>query len=914
MRWIHAARTRLRLVLARGAAEARLREEFRFHIEMETERLVREDGLSAEEARRRAHVAFGGLDRYGEELREGRGGGCVSGLSLDLRLGARMLVKYPGLAIVGGFGLAVAIATGSVAFGMIQEMTDPALPIAEGDRVVMLRNMDARTRNPNGATHLHDLEAWRTSLTSVEELGAFRTVFRNLLRSENEAELVRVAEMTASGFTLVRVPPLLGRPLVASDERAGAADVVVLGEEVWRSRFDGDPGIIGRTIRLGTLQPTVVGVMPAAFRFPVNHQFWAPLRLNPADYERGRAPGVEVFGRIAEGSSRDRAAMELEAIRRHLASSDPELYAQIRPQVLPYTWPFFDISSPGVAWLFHLIQLLVTLLLVVVGVNVAVLTYARTAARLGELTVRSALGASRRRIVLQLFAEALVLSGVAAAVGLGLAWIALRCLAVMLNRELGAELPFWLDPGLSPELALYVAGLAVLGGAIVGVAPAVKATGVRIQSGLRNLAVGATRMDLGRTWTLLIVAQVAIAVAVLPAAIRNALETAHHGLAEPGYAAREFVQARISIEQGEMPSTGKAASYERELERRFAEVTTRLVARLEAEPSVVGVTFTRRMPGANERWLRVAVGAPASAADRAGASPHRGGSDDAPSVHLVAFNGVAPDFFDVFDVPVLAGRGFEAGDASEASTALIVNRAFVETVLEGGEALGRVVRYTPAPGEAGFGLEADRQFEVVGVVADFPSPTRPDDRQPKIYRPLAAGQAQPTVLLVHVRGADAASFVRRLGALATETDVRLQVNEPSTMYDVSREWRNLNRMIAIAVVVGTLSVILLSAAGIYAMTSFTVARRRREAGIRAALGAPPGELLRAMFARVAMQLGAGVLVGLILAALLDFGIEGDYAGLLPLVAALMVTVGFLSALAPARRGLSIQPTEALRED
>src|ERR687891_1331577 len=176
MKWIDAARVRLRLLFGGRAAEARMDEEFRFHIDMETERFVREDDLSPAEARRRALVAFGGTDRYGEELREGRGLSWVSGLSLDLRLGLRMLVKYPGLTIVGGFGMAVAMAIAGVSFGMLYAVLDPTLPVPEGDRVVMVQHIDARNGNSSGRVRLHDLETWREQLTSVEDLGAFREV------------------------------------------------------------------------------------------------------------------------------------------------------------------------------------------------------------------------------------------------------------------------------------------------------------------------------------------------------------------------------------------------------------------------------------------------------------------------------------------------------------------------------------------------------------------------------------------------------------------------------------------------------------------------------------------------------------------------------------------------------------------
>jgi len=925
MKWIDAARVRLRLLFARRAAEARMEEEFRFHVDMETERLVREEKLAPAEARRRALVAFGGTDRYGEALRDGRGLGWLNGLSLDLRLGLRMLVKYPGLTIVGGFGMAVAIAIAGVSFGMIQAITDRSLPVPEGDRVVVLQNIDARDGSTRRDTHLHDLETWRGQLTSVEALGAYRELNRNLIAGDG-ATLIRVAEMSASGFTLVRARPLIGRLLQDADERPDAPHVVVIGEDEWRQRFAADPGIIGRTLRLGTTDHMVVGVAPSRVRFPVNHEYWIPLRLDPARIERGTAPSLDVFGRLAAGASMARAGGEAENIRSRLATSHPDIYEHIRAQVVPYTHAHFDVDAPLVAWGLRLVQALITLLLVVVGVNVAVLMYARTASRLGEITVRTALGASRRRVVLQLFAEGLVLSSTAAAVGLVTASFALNRIADLLRREMGGSLPFWLEPGLSPALAAYAAGLAVLAAVIVGVVPALRATGSRIQAGLKNLGTGAAGMQLGRTWQLLIIAQVAIAVAILPLAVQNAIATARYGLADPGFDAEQYLQAWLTLDRPEVPPAARTAAYEHEITQLYAHATAQLVERLEAEPAVARVTVAQDLP-TGDRLIRI------------------DGSRGLGS--RVAYNRVATSFFNTFDVPLLSGRHFDAGDASDASAAVIVNRTFVESVLGGASALGRRVRYTAPAHEWDAYLKTDREFEIVGVVADFPKPTLADDEQevatapmtgrvlnstimpgccrshrlPRIYRALAPGQdypsalaRYPTALLVRMRGTDATGFVRRLRAVAMETNAALLVEEPIAMDEAGGKLKSLMRMVALGVLIVTLSVVLLSAAGIHAMMSFTISRRRREIGIRAALGAPPAQLLRAVFSRAVKELTAGVAIGLALAAALDFQLESGYAALLAPVAAAMLAVGMLAAIGPARRGLRIHPTEALRED
>ena len=277
MSWLEGTRARARLLFARRAAESRMEEEIRLHIDLETERLVRDAGLDPKEARRRAFVAFGGVENHKEALRSDRGLAWLSGASLDLKLALRMFVKYPGLTFVGVIGLAVAVAVGAVSFGIINTVVDGRLPLDEGDRVISIRNVQDGDERPGRPTHLHDLVTWREELRAVDALGAYRTVDRNLITRDGRPEPVRIAEMTASGFRIARVAPLMGRYFNDDDERPGAAPVVVIGYTLWQSRFAGRADIVGRPLQLGATAHTVIGVMPEGFAFPVNNRVWTPL-------------------------------------------------------------------------------------------------------------------------------------------------------------------------------------------------------------------------------------------------------------------------------------------------------------------------------------------------------------------------------------------------------------------------------------------------------------------------------------------------------------------------------------------------------------------------------------------------------------------------------------------------------------
>jgi hypothetical protein len=216
----------------------------------------------------------------------------------------------------------------------------------------------------------------------------------------------------------------MGRYFNDDDERPGAAPVVVIGYTLWQSRFAGRADIVGRALQLGATAHTVIGVMPEGFAFPINNRVWTPLRLDPSRFERGKAPAIEVFGRLAPNATLDDAQTQLATIGRRLAAAYPKTHERMRPRVLPYTRSFPGQSRVRLA--FHLAEFLITMILVVIGTNVAILVYARTATRMGEIAVRTALGASRGRIVAQLFAEALVLSAAAATLGVVAARVAFQ--------------------------------------------------------------------------------------------------------------------------------------------------------------------------------------------------------------------------------------------------------------------------------------------------------------------------------------------------------------------------------------------------------------------------------------------------------------------------------------------------------
>jgi hypothetical protein len=254
----------------------------------------------------------------------------IAGSWLDVKLGLRMLFKFKGLSLAGGLALAIAIGLGAAWYDVVSDQLHPRLPLPEGDRIVEVEMLNVATRQGERRV-LHDLLNWRRDVRSVEELGAYRTLERNLILGDARPEEVVVAEITASAFRLVRVPPLLGRPLLDADEQPGAPPVAVLGYRVWQRRFGGRADAIGQTIQLGRSSPTVVGVMPEGFAFPVSHKLWVPLQLRPSGYAPLEGVAVQVFGRLAPGATRVQAHAEIAALTARAAASSPQTHQHLRP-------------------------------------------------------------------------------------------------------------------------------------------------------------------------------------------------------------------------------------------------------------------------------------------------------------------------------------------------------------------------------------------------------------------------------------------------------------------------------------------------------------------------------------------------------------------------------------------------------
>jgi putative ABC transport system permease protein len=869
---------RLRGFVRPAAAADDFDQELTAHLTMAEEEKVRR-GMSPAEARREARLELGGVTQLREAARAARGLPWLDTFWLDAKLGGRMLRKSWGLTLVGGLAMAITIGLGASIFTIWDTFAGTRLPLDEGERVVAIQPVDEASQRVHRDTSLADFRRWRETLRSVEQVSAMRPSDHEVLTRDGALEPVRAAEMSASAFRLARVQPLLGRPLIDADERVDAEPVAVIGYGLWEAAFSSDPSVIGQRLQIGDRPHTIVGVMPRGFRFPVNQRLWMPLRIDQAGEARSGSD-VFVFARLAPGATLEGAHAEAAAIGMLPRDGVARGTAQLKPRVVPYAAGVFPTARAS-SWVGGLVILVGALLLIPSCANIAILVYARTITRREEFAARTALGASRGRIVMQVFVELLVLAAGAGIAGFLLAreysgWLSSLFIPMMGNA------PFWMDFSPSLGTVFCVAGLSVLAAAIAGGVPAFHATGGWRRSGLSVSGTRGTRARLGKTWMGLLATQVALSLAILPSAAEMLWGVFRPAIVGPGLPVEEYLTGSLALE-------GDTS--------RFGILRREAVRQLASEPGVSGVTASSTVL-LEEPFADIEMEGRDVLNDQA------------------RFNSVDEAFFDVFGARFLAGRKFDGRDfaaafanasAAKPGSPVIVNQSFVREVVGGANVLGLRVRYRATPA-----LPNREWHEVVGVVEDFPG----ENDGPKIFHPLATSVHPASVTIRAASGLGPAAAGLR--AVAAGLDSRLRVARLRTLEEIYQERQSLEHTFGFALGAVVVIVLLFSMAGMYTLMAFIVAQRWREIGVRSALGARPRRLLAGIFGRAAVPLMigavAGCAAGIRLESWLPIAEAGGriIPGILPMSAALIVAIGLLAVAGPARRAIRIDPTEALR--
>lgn len=796
--------------------------------------------------------------------------------SSELRLAARLVGRTPLMSLASVAALAVAIGLATTGFTVVAAVLDRELPLPAGDRLVDVTFRDASTGEdrpaPPPATRLGG-----DAVPGLDHVGLARTAQRNVRHPTGEVELVSEIFITPGSLERLGVPPIVGRGLSAQDALPGAEPVVLLGEAWWAARFNRDPSVVGRILDLGTRSARVVGVLPQEAVYPGPADLWSPLDATPEAAGAARA-GTRLFGTLAPGATPALVAASLGA----LADGwwDAGLVAR------PVTVSVQRTEDPGPATLPGVVVLSVLIaLLVLVAGNVANLIMARTAARRGELAVRTALGAGRGRLVAQISIEVLLMALAAAGVGL---WASQRVLAMLAASE-AEDLPPWIDLGLDAGVVAFVMGVTLLATLVAGVVPALRATRSQLGGLLRSGGGGPGASSFGRLEDTMIVGQVALSIGILGAAL----------LVHQGWST-EFLDARLGVPSDRILVARMSA------DAPLSGATLRgLEARLTQLPGVVAAGVGDHTPGVDAPLRQVVL------------EDEAGGPGTALRVPRAR---VGPGYFQALGTGPLTGRTFVADDfAADALPVALVNRSFVDRYLGGGNAVGRHIAIPDArPPDAAPAL-ATPSHRIVGVVPDLGLTATDPERAAGVYLPLTTAWSFRAVVQTATQPEGLDEAVR--GA-AFAVDPGIGVNSTIVL---STSLSALRRVFVVAgwgftgfggLVLG------LSLLATYALLAFEVTRRTREIGVRVALGARPARILTALLSRVAGYVAVGALVGTGLGYLLVEVARATFVHRFPPtspwtflgLAGLALLVGFAAAWIPARRALSVHPVEALRAD
>lgn len=804
--------------------------------------------------------------------------------SSEIKLGLRLMRRQPILSLTAILTLAVGIGLATVGFAVVDSVTNGILPLPDGDRFVRIRAWTvpagrAAPIDPARSEALRGGDPRGGDTGSFEHVGAFAGGQINLIETSGLVEPVRGNWITPSSFARLPYVPIRGRTLIEADAESGAPPVVVLRDSLWQRRFAGRDDIIGTEVDLGGIRRTVVGVLDDDAGFPAGGDVWIPL----GERALGAGPVEErvdhqLFGILRDGVALATAEAEVAALEAPPAAGDGTA-TELR--VTPFTEPprGFGVLAPA------LVTVLV-LVLVVIASNVANLILARTASRGSELAVRSALGASRGRIVGQLTLEVGLLAAVAAGIAMVAGRWVIRKMDVLLT-----EGPFWIELGLTARTVAFVVAISVLVSLIGGVVPALRSTRRQLGAALHRDDRGTGILGLGRLGSAMMVIEVALSVALLASALMVARGYVNHVTRDLDLPDDRVLTARIQLE--EAPKIAPAT------------LASRLRDALGALDDVSAVGVTRNLPRHDAPARQVVV------------APEAGEPERAPLTMPVAV--VGPGFLEAIGARAMAGRLPRALDVAEhALPVAIVNEPFVARALNGGNAIGRRLRVVRDDDPR----SAPAWREIVGVVPDLGLSSSDPARAAGIYLPY--DEALPGRFDIAIRR-DAGDPLTLAGALrrqVVDLDASVIVRDIQLLGQVNADERAFFAGFGATLTAMGLLTLMLSMAGIYAMISFTVVRRTREIGIRMALGASRGSVLKTIALTSGTLVLAGTAIGSVLAvfgvrfqdAIFVTRLPTEVSAVLPAVVVLFAGAGLAACWLPARRALNIRPAEALRAD
>jgi putative ABC transport system permease protein len=857
----------------------------RFHVEMETEAHVRE-GMGPSEARRRALVAFGGEDRWREETRATRSTGWIEDGLRDARFGVRGLLRSPTFSLAAVATITLGVGATTAVFSVVDGIVLAPLPFPDSDELVTVWMHNPAQGIDEDITSWPNFADWRAASSSLETMAVVRGARYSLTGAGDPEELVG-ASVSRGFFELIGTPLAFGRGFREDEAEGDQVRVVVLSHELFARRFGADPSLIGRTIQLSDEAWEVIGVSAPGVRYPRTAELWTPLSFSGgyAGLRDSRgALWLPVIGRMAEGVGLTQAQAELDGIAARLEEAYPVANEGVGIKLEPLRQTLVgDVRAP-------LLVLLgaVGVVLLLAVVNVANLLLVRGSSRTRELSVRLTLGAGKGRILRQVLSESLLLGGVG-----GLSGAAAAAIAVAGLVALGpAGLPRLDELHVDARVLGLALLIAVGSSALFGILPALHAArvdpGIQLREGTRGSSSGL----LARIRGTFVIGQFALALLLLVGAGLLVRSFVNLRSIDPGFDPRNVLSVTVSLPPGRYPDGAAVRSFHSELQgalsalpgaRRVGTVSTFFLSAL---PDMGGITVEGR-PELVERTREFPV------------------VQDAAS----------PGFFQAAGMGMVTGRGFTDADGPESVDVAVVNEAFVRVYLSGVDPLGRRFSWG-----SGYGEAEPPWITIVGVVADARRSGVDQAVRPSAFVPAAQAPQRRMDVLVRT-ASDPLRVMPEVRRVVSAIDPQLPLTRVRTLEQAMAESLSQRRFVVGVLSAFAAAALALAAIGIFGVMAYLVEQRTREIGIRVALGAQRGSVLRQVFSEGMTHAAAGLVIGVVASLALTrfvrsqlFGLESSDPATFAMASLVLLATATLACLIPARRAARVDPVVALREE
>jgi putative ABC transport system permease protein len=873
---------RLRSLFCRKAAETELDDELRFHFERQAQK-YESSGFTREEALRRARLDFGGIDQVKEECREARGVHFMEELFQDVRYGLRMLRKSPGFTAVALLTLALGIGANTSIFSVVYGVLLRPLPYQDSDRVIVLNETNPKV-GVVSVSYPNFLD-WRSSNHAFSRMTAVASVSYNLA-GVNQPENISGEAVSPDFLSMLGVHPVLGRDFDPSEEKAGTAPVVLLSYQLWQSHLGGDRDVLGHTINLDGHGFSIIGVLPVDFRSIDKTDVIVPMGVwltgNDEASERSDRGDLRLVGRLASGISFTEARAEMDAIAARLAVAYPLANAQGGALLRPIREVFVGDIQPAILVLFGAVMFV----LLIACANVANLFLMRGASRTREIALRIALGATRARIVRQMLAESLVLAFFGGVLGVAASIAGIRGMAQLMpmDAQMGAAV------NLNGAVLLFAAAAVVLSSLMFGLVPALQLTKPEMQSDLkeggRSVSAGVGQ---NRLRGFLAVGEIAVALILLVGAGLMVKSLYRLMSVDPGFKTDRILTMEMDL---------RTAQYSKK--PAILNFWEQVLDRVRVLPGVERAALGTHVPLTDSHG-RSDITIEGMPLPKPGSFPH-------PDEHAVS-----PGYLKTLGVPLLRGREFSDTDTENAPLVGMVNAMIAKQFFPNQDALGKRFMFGRPSAD-----RPPKWITIVGVTTDTKLYGLANPARLEVYLPFRQSVSGDMDLVVK-SAADPAALTSAIRYAVASIDKDQPIFAIATMQQLVKDSVSTRRVTLILLGIFSALALVLAAIGIYGVISYSVAQRTHEIGIRMALGADGGGVLRMILAQGAKIAGAGVIIGLVaslgltrLMAQLLFSVSAADPLTFAAVAIVLVGVAMLACYIPARRALRVDPIIALR--